>query len=80
MKAYNLYFEVPENLVNVYKRNFDLDLTDYNGGGRYVLPVPATIIIDRNDIVRTADADVNYKERMEPRAIIQALDQLRDGQ
>ncbi|MDR9436221.1 MAG: peroxiredoxin-like family protein [Thiohalophilus sp.] len=73
MKAYNLYFEVPMELVDVYRRNFGLDLADYNGDGRYVLPVPATYIIDRDGVILAGAADVNYKERMEPAAIVEAL-------
>ncbi|MDY6978844.1 MAG: peroxiredoxin-like family protein [Pseudomonadota bacterium] len=76
MKAYKLYFEVPMDLVDVYRRNFGLDLADYNGDGRYVLPVPATYIIDREGVIRAGAADVNYKERMEPATIIEALKQL----
>lgn len=76
MKAYNLYFEVPMELVDVYRRNFGLDLADYNGDGRYVLPVPATYIIDREGVIREGAADVNYKQRMEPAAIVEALKQL----
>ncbi len=73
MQAYGLYFEVPPELVDVYKRNFDLDLAEYNGEGRYVLPVPATYIIDRAGLVRFAYADTNYRERVEPAAILRAL-------
>jgi len=76
MQAYNLYFEVPMDLVDVYRRNFGLDLADYNGDGRYVLPVPATYIIDREGVIRTGAADVDYKERMEPAAIVEALKRL----
>lgn len=76
MKAYKLYFEVPMDLVDVYRRNFGLDLADYNGDGRYVLPVPATYIIDREGVIRAGATDVNYKERMEPATIIEALKQL----
>lgn len=76
MKAYNLYFDVPMELVDVYRRNFGLDLADYNGDGRYVLPVPATYIIDREGVIRAGAADVDYKQRMEPAAIVEALQQL----
>lgn len=76
MKAYNLYFEVPAELADVYRRNFGLDLADYNGDGRYVLPVPATYIIDRDGVIRAGAVDVDYKERMEPAAIVEALQTL----
>jgi peroxiredoxin len=76
MKAYRLYFEVPPELSDVYIRNFGLDLAAYNGPGRYVLPVPGTFVIDREGIVRAAFADVDYRQRMEPAAIITALEEM----
>lgn len=76
MRAYGLYFEVPEAISDVYKRNFKLDLAEYNGAGRYVLPVPATYVIDRNGIVRFAFADTDYRKRAEPAAIVEALEEL----
>ncbi len=78
MQAYRLYFELPPDLIDVYKRNFKLDLTEFNGPGRNVLPVPGTFVLDRQGIVRAAFATTDYKERMEPAAIIAALAELRD--
>lgn len=74
MKAYRLYYSVSAELVDVYRRNFGLDLAAYNGKGRYVLPAPGTFIIDTAGYVRAASASVDYKERMEPQAIVAALE------
>ncbi|MDT8388141.1 MAG: peroxiredoxin-like family protein [Thiogranum sp.] len=73
MKAYNLYFEVPEELRHLYLQDFDLDIAAYNGKDRYGLPVPGTFIIDRQGVIRAAHADTDYTTRMEPAAIIEAL-------
>lgn len=73
MQAYNLYFEVPEAMRTLYIRDFDLDIADYNGAGRHGLPVPGTYVIDRQGIIRAAFADTDYRKRMEPAAIIEAL-------
>lgn len=75
MKAYNLYFELDDQLVQVYKKN-GLDIETYNGRGRNVLPVPATSIIDRNGIVRAMFAYADYTKRAEPADIVLALDKL----
>ncbi len=80
MQAYNLYFEVSEELRAMYIQDFKLDIADYNGTGRYGLPVPGTFIIDRQGIVRAAFADTDYKKRMEPSAIIEALTNLESTQ
>jgi peroxiredoxin len=73
IKAYRLYFEVSPDLGEVYRRVLSLDLAEYNGDGRYVLPVPATFVIDRRGVIRAAYADVDYRMRMEPAAILAAL-------
>ena len=73
MRDYNLYFEVPPDLSDVYKHTMGLDLADYNGTGRYVLPVPGTFVIDSRGIIRGAFAKTDYTQRMEPSAILEIL-------
>lgn len=73
MKAYKLYFEVPEALRSLYIQDFNLDIAAYNGNGRYGLPVPGTFVINRQGIIRAVFADTDYTKRMEPAAIIEAL-------
>jgi peroxiredoxin len=73
MRDYNLYFEVPPELSEVYKHAFGLDLADYNGAGRYVLPVPGTFVIDSRGIIRGAFAKTDYTQRMEPSVILEIL-------
>ncbi len=73
MRDYRLYFAVPDELSDLYRDRFGLDLAAYNGPGRYELPVPGTFVIDRHGIVRAAFADTDYKRRMEPADIIATL-------
>ena len=72
MKDYQLYFELPAELVDVYKKH-GLDIEAFNGKDRNVLPVPGSFVIDTNGVVRAMHADTDYKKRMEPTAIIDAL-------
>lgn len=76
MKAYQLWFEVPPDLGEVYKTRLSLDLAEYNGEGRYVLPIPATFVIDGNGVIRAAFADVDYRKRVEPAVVLEALKSL----
>jgi peroxiredoxin len=73
MKAYNLYFEVPQELYELYKNQFNFDITEYNGKDRHGLPVPGTFVIDQDGIIQAAYAETDYKKRMEPEDIINAL-------
>ena len=75
MKDYQLYFELPEYLLTVYKKH-GLDIEAYNGKGRAVLPVPGTFVINKQGVVVAMQAETDYKKRMEPADIIKALKKL----
>ncbi len=79
MKAYNLYFDVPQELHELYKDRFNFDITDYNGKDRLGLPIPGTFVIDQEGIIQAAFAKTDYKKRMEPADIIKALSIITDS-
>ena len=72
-KTYRLYFEVPMELHEFYKDKFGLDIEAYNGKGRLGLPVPGTFVINTDSKIIATHAELDYKQRMEPKAILQAL-------
>jgi len=72
MKDYKLYFEMPKELLDIYKKH-GLDIEAYNGVKRTALPIPGTFVIDQKGIVRAMQAQTDYKIRMEPKDIIQSL-------
>lgn len=75
MKQYKLYYELSPDLVRVYKK-LGLNIEDFNGQGRNVLPVPGTYIIDKKGKIKAVHADVDYKKRMEPKDIVRVLKRL----
>lgn len=46
MKDYKLYYELPDELLKVYKSH-GLDIEAFNGKGRKLLPVPGCFVIDK---------------------------------
>ena len=72
-KAYHLYFEVTPELHSLYKSKFGLDIESFNGKGRLGLPVPGTFVINQGGKIVAMHAELDYKERMEPEAIVNAL-------
>jgi peroxiredoxin len=72
MKDYKLYFELGDELLTLYDK-FNIDLEGYNGKGRNVLPIPGGFVIDQSGVVRAMQAQTDYKSRIEPAAIIEAL-------
>jgi len=73
MQNYNLYFELPKELIDVYKKA-EVDIENHNGKGRVGLPVPGSFVIDTSGIIRAMHVDTNYTKRMEPTDIFAALE------
>lgn len=72
-KDYKLYFDVPVDLHEFYKKKFGLDIEVFNGKGRLGLPVPGTYVINTDGKIVAVHAELDYKQRMEPAAILAAL-------
>jgi len=62
---YGLVFEVPDSLRPLYTE-LGHALPDYNGTDDWLLPVPATFIIDRWGHIALAYINVDYTQRYEP--------------
>jgi peroxiredoxin len=71
-ETYGLVFTLPDDLRDVYLK-FGIDLARGNGDGTWRLPVPARFVIDRQGIVRAADADPDYTRRPEPAQTVAVL-------
>lgn len=76
--AFGVAFEMPPELIELYSRVGN-DLPVLNGNGRWVLPVPATYLIDRDGRVAFAQVDADYRERAEPEEVLAAVAALRDA-
>lgn len=76
--AFGVAFEMPPALVELYSRAGN-DLPVLNGNGRWVLPVPATYVIDRDGRIAYAHVDADYRDRAEPADVLAAVAQVRDA-
>jgi peroxiredoxin len=74
--AFGVAFEMPPELIELYSRAGN-DLPVLNGNGRWVLPVPATYVIDRNGRAAFAHVEADYRERAEPRDVLAAVAELK---
>jgi len=50
-----------------------LGLPDQNADHSWRLPVPATFVLDREGVVRARHVDADYRTRMEPVDVLDAL-------
>jgi peroxiredoxin len=70
---FGLKFAVSDEVKKVYREVFGLDLEKFNGDGSWTLPMPARFIVDRQGIIRYAEADPDYTKRPEPDDTVAAL-------
>lgn len=64
-KAFGIAYDLAEELRPIYAR-FGHALQEKNGDESWVLPIPATYVIDRDGTIALAFVDVDYRNRLEP--------------
>ncbi len=75
MKAFGLAFELDAATLKRYQ-GFGIDVEQASGYKHHALPIPAVYIVDRTGKVVYAHSDPNYRERLEPQAILDQLSKL----
>lgn len=78
-RAYGLAFDLDDAMQHLYADFFGNDLAQYNGSGMvsgWTLPLPATYLVGRDARVELASVDVDYRQRLEPQAVLDRLRQL----
>ena len=74
-KSFGIAFDLAYELRPVYERAGH-PLPERNGDDSWVLPIPATYVIDWNGRIVLAYVDVDYRKRLEPVEILAALEAL----
>jgi peroxiredoxin len=74
-RRYGLVYTLPENLRQAY-RAVGIDLAAANEDESWTLPVPARFVLDRQGIIRSVEADPDYRRRPEPAGTLAVLRQL----
>ena len=69
--ALGLAFRLSPDLIPLYKE-YKIPLRSAPGYGHPVLPVPAVYVVDGSGTVTFAHTDADYKERLDPKAILEA--------
>jgi peroxiredoxin len=75
-EQFGLTFEMDDAAKNVLKGS-GIDLEKRNAGGRWILPVPGTFVIDRSGHIAYAHVDADYRNRPEPQEIVAMCRSLR---
>ena len=72
---YGLIMTVFEEIRPLYTQ-WGIDLPAANGDDSYQLPIPATYVIKQDGTIQACYVNKNYTSRMEPQAILDALDSI----
>jgi len=71
-RKFGLVYQLPDSLKSAYT-SFGVDLAALNGDSSWELPIPATFVIGRNGRVQLSHAETDYRKRLSPEAIVDAL-------
>jgi peroxiredoxin len=74
-KSFGIAYDLAEELRPLYARS-DHALPEKNGDKSWVLPIPATYVIDTDGTVALSFVDVDYRNRLEPAELLTALQSL----
>ena len=74
-KEYGLAFTIPEEFQEFHDVEM-ARIAEYNGDLSYLLPIPATYVIDTEGVIRYAYVDVDYRNRAEPEDVLHVLDRI----
>src|SRR5216683_2211362 len=76
-RAFGLVYQFTDELRSAY-REFGLDIPAHNGApAEWALPISATYVIDRDGTIIYAYTDVDYRDRADPRDVLDLL--IREG-
>ena len=71
-RSFGLVWTLPEEVRGLYGR-FGIDLVRANGDDSWQLPIPGTFIVSRDGTLVEAFADPDYRNRLDPAAVLAAL-------
>lgn len=75
-KKFGLVYQLDGEARRVSLETFGTDLPTFNGDESWELPVPATYVIDRKGKIKLAFFDPEFRNRVEPVAILEVLREL----
>jgi hypothetical protein len=67
---------MPESLRSVVFQNNGIDLIKRNGDNSFEVPIPATLLVDRNGLVKKTYVEPDYTARVEPETVLEWINTL----
>jgi peroxiredoxin len=73
-----ILFPMPDEMKSVFDGG-GIDLKNRNGDESLVVPVPATILVGRDGIVKKVFIEADYSMRLEPSVALEWIDEMLEG-
>ncbi len=70
---FGLKFYYPEDLKELYRDKFNINLEVQQGNDEWALPMPARFIIDQEGMIRYAESKPDYRQRPNPDELMDIL-------
>lgn len=72
-RQFGIAFKVPDDLVEKYLNSYNIDLEGDSGYSHHLLPHPSVYVVDRQGVIQFSYVNENYKVRLEPERILEAV-------
>ena len=72
-RALDLVHGFPDDLKDIYKGGFGINLDDANGNTKWELAIPSRFVVDANGVVQNAHVDSDYTARPEPAVTLEVV-------
>jgi peroxiredoxin len=76
-KKLGILFQQPDSLRPIFDQ-FGHNLKERNGDDSFVVPVPATILVDKDGKVKNTYINADYTKRVEPQEVLKWLGELKN--
>lgn len=70
--AFGIVFRTPQLYMELLQRR-GIDLADRSGSPAWLLPIPATFLVDQDGVVLRSWVNIDFTQRAEPTEILEAL-------
>jgi len=74
-KQLGIVFQQPDTLRPIFDK-FGHDLKMRNGDDSFAVPIPATLLVDKNGVVRNTYIEADYTKRLEPATALEWVEAL----
>jgi peroxiredoxin len=76
LKAYDVDYKVPDDLVEKYIKKYKIDLEAHSGEKHHIIAVPAVYVINKSGKVTFSYVNEDYKVRAQVEDIVKAVEAL----